>query len=233
MRNGKNPPKLATANAAFTPMTHRTTKNPETPFNPLKIDDLDTPIKSSPNNSESEDIEETCLENLQILFTNGLKLIETLSKARKQSQKKKLQSIETQTLDSSFLQDEINATPRNKIETDKPKRYTYKLSMADNTEVTMNDESLAPIGSPTSEIPGRKQKNLMKIDDISGSNSEDDATLDGSPVQHRNISRSSIGSQYNYSPSTSKKSEADDLQKRIRAMSLVLRNLENQIDNMF
>ncbi|OHS99229.1 hypothetical protein TRFO_08474 [Tritrichomonas foetus] len=61
-------PALAAANVAFTPMTHKVTKAPETPYMPLKVDDLDTPVKLNKSHSSSEHVD---LQSQKRLFSKN------------------------------------------------------------------------------------------------------------------------------------------------------------------
>ena len=81
--NTKKQPPLATANCAFTPMTRHSAKVPQTPFTPLKVDDLDTPVKMNKSHSSGDSSElssqqlfpESCPSNLQNASLDDLRIL--------------------------------------------------------------------------------------------------------------------------------------------------------------
>ncbi|KAK8864003.1 hypothetical protein M9Y10_011697 [Tritrichomonas musculus] len=248
----KKQPPLATANCAFTPMTHHSAKPPQTPFTPLKVDDLDTPVKMNKSNSSADvselssqrlfpnshtsNIQDASLDDLRLLLMNALTVIDTLQKQNKETNKS-YKSVQTQTQAQSSIQ----AIPKPPRPTEKivppalanrTKKYNInRISMAENTEVIINDESVADIGSPENVQIIKKRTPLTPKSGNIPSDTER-LTLDGSPISAKKSSDSNLSNKYNFSSSGSKKSD-DDLQERMRAMSLLLRNLENQLDNIF
>lgn len=252
--NTKKQPPLATANCAFTPMTRHSAKPPQTPFTPLKVDDLDTPVKMNKSHSSAEsselssqqlfpnsvpsNLQNKSLDELRFLLSNALKVIDTLQK-QNNSPNKSYKSVQTQTQPQSKIQ-AIPLPPQNKeklkipLMANRTKKYSINtvLPMAENTEVVINDDDIPDIGLPENPQIIKKRTPLKVKSSNVPSEKEQDLTFDGSPISAKKNSESNLSSKYNYSSSGSKKSD-DDLQERMRAMSLLLRNLENQLDNIF
>lgn len=244
----KKQPPLATANCAFTPMTRHSTKPPQTPFTPLKVDDLDTPVKMNKSHSSAEsselssqqlfpnslpsNLQNASLDDLRSLLVNALTVIDTLQK-QNNSPNKSYKSVQTQTQPQSKIQAiPIPVPPQNKekkqipVIANRTKKYSInKVSpMAENTEVVINDDDMDQLIQKRTPLK-IKSSNLP-------SDREEDLTFDGSPISAKKKSDSNLSNNINFSSSGSKKSD-DDLQERMRAMSLLLRNLENQLDNIF
>ena len=234
---GKNHPALAAANLAFTPMTHKVTKTPETPYMPLNIEDLETPEKlNNKSHSSSEhlgissqqlfakpsksDIQDASLNELRNMLMNAVKVIDTL---QKQNKKHSYRSVQTQTV--NITQDYI----------EKPKETKKYKPIAENTEVVINEESTRI--DPIRNKPTKKESvNYKKL--INSSN-KTSLTLDGSPIQpykkyvENNSPNSNSPSPYdNKFNSSYSNYDEKDLQERMHHMSMLLHNLENQLDNI-
>jgi hypothetical protein len=203
-------PGLAKANLPFTPMTRKAPAQAETPFQPLRLNDLETP-KSNPSSSEPDlpspvhpepdappsDLQ-AILQGLKSANQDHLRYIARLEQLLKP---KNSRTVGTQTL---------TVDPQKQFE---------------GTEVSPNDRlEPSPVGKALkpkvrAHQEERPRKPLAPVTRNA---------MDREPVKKR---RAIVKSQ-STGDSLKGSGEEENLQKRLHEMSLLLRRLENQLDGI-
>ena len=200
-------PSLAVANMPFTPMTNRAGREKETPYQPLKIDDLRTPIsnksrssehsrfKDSPQSYDFDDDEQLYSDTngftiLKNLLTNALQIVEKLE-CESKNKNKKYKDAQVQT---ENFEDE-------------------KENCYETTEISIiNNSSDSNMSTDNSSIKDKKDKYKYNIEN--------------SPLSYESYLYSNTKS--------SKNSESSEkaLENKMHDLSILLQKLENQLDEM-
>jgi hypothetical protein len=206
-------PGLAKANLPFTPITRKAPAQAETPFQPLRLNDLETP-KSNPSNSEPD--------------------LPSPVDSEPAAQPSDLQAI-LQGLKSAN-EDHLRCIARLE-QLLKPKNYGTAATQTsgidaptqfEGTEVSPNDRlDPSPVGKAKPALkprarPHQEERPRKPLAPVARN------AMDTEPLEKRR------GITKNQSTGDSLKASGEDenLQKRLHEMSLLLRRLENQLDGI-
>lgn len=209
--NERRKPQLARGKQPFTPMSRKDGKQVETPYEPLRLNDLATPkVNKSGQNSahnsirHEEEFENTGddLAELKALLLNAVRVIERMENQKER--KVKTKTTGTQTSGSSSQQ---KPPPRKKF---------------DATEVAFSDSDSSDEVSPVRRKGDDKKKPPLPSKKVVR---EPATEVHVSDDRKKSASRG-------LSSSSGRKSEEADLEKRMRDMSLLLKRLENQLDTL-
>jgi hypothetical protein len=228
----KTKPQLAQANQPFTPMTHKSNRAAETPYQPLRVDDLATPKMNKSHSVSSR-------ESSEIVRTDTDPEDEWTSEIKSIRQA------------AASIQLALDRLERKRVRRQKP-RKTFSVGTqtgliiekknpeksADLTEVSLSDHSGPSDASPVGKLNGKrgererqKPKHFMRQEDSDGKmrvrlspTSKPRPSFEtpeaSDPLKRRVASVSS-------SPVS-----GDDLQKRLHDMSILLKRLEYQLDDL-
>ncbi|KAH0795657.1 hypothetical protein GPJ56_000536 [Histomonas meleagridis] len=209
MRNNKPKPPLATANQPFTPMTHKTARPADTPFHLLKLGDLATPVLNKSHSSADHDIIDSPEEKQEFAQTdsdlNELKntLLHAISIIDKIEASKKSNTAKLK-----------NAQTQTEVEKSSPKQ-TY-FSSSESTEISINDSSDSMTIAKKTDKKPKRNSNQQFSDSINIT----------TPKPHKSSTRIST------TQSSGERIEEKALQERMHDLSLLLKRLENQLDEM-
>lgn len=178
----RDKPHLAGAHEPFTPMTRKGVKPSETPYEPLKLNDLATPkvnkslSGSISDDSDDHDIDTHPTDELSELRHAMMTVVGIIDRMRVSKEKR---SIATQTTEKHSS--EVPAIPKRTAKASRPPTRAFE-----NTEVLASD--ISPRGTPVAH---------------------------GASSSHG-----------------SRSTGRTDLDNRMREMSLLLKRLEYQLDEM-
>lgn len=215
----KSKPYLAHAVEPFTPMMHKQVKSAETPYQPLKLNDLATPKLNKSHSStdqidksmESDDLpsDEVAhqIENGEIAEVKQalmvvLNFLDKLSKNQPKPKQMKSVSVQTSSSSGQLFQRKTKTTA------------SMKRKSPEKTEISFSD----PDSSDSLPISIRKpevEKKKYQYPDTPSSPSKRSA--------FKTTASSSSGAQ---------SGSEGDIQQRMRDMSLLLRKLEDQLDGI-
>ena len=219
-RNERAKPQLARANQPFTPMTHKTAKQVETPYQPLKLNDLATPkMNRSHSSSEQQDLHQSSssdefpveqpnndLAELKNALMTAVRIIERMEQSQARPAKPRTKTVATQTSQADGPLFEKKKKPAKKA--------------LEVTEVSFSDGSDSSDVSPvTKKREPQRQAPAKRI--------QTKPVPEAPPVAKKNPSISG-----GLSSSSGRRSGEADLEQRMRDMSLLLKRLENQLDTL-
>lgn len=218
-RNERAKPQLARANQPFTPMTHKTAKQVETPYQPLKLNDLATPkMNRSHSSSEHQDLHQSMssddlpleqpnndLEELKNTLMAAVRIIERMEANQQKPTKPRTKTVATQTMKADGPL----------FEKKKPVKKALEV-----TEVSFSDNSESSDVSPVTKK--REPQRPAPVKRI-----QTKPVPEAPPVAKKNPSISG-----GLSSSSGRRSGEADLEQRMRDMSLLLKRLENQLDTL-
>lgn len=174
-------PQLAQGKQPFTPISHKNGKNVETPYEPLKLNDLVTPkgnrsgLAAEKRPVSYEDVQNNDLAELKAVLLKAVRVVERMER------KQVMKSVATQTGQQQ------KPAARKRFEA---------------TEVNLS-------GSDSSDVsPVVNKRHAQKAQ--------------AKPVAQRS----------GLSSSSDRKSGGNDLEQRMRDMSLLIKRLENQLDTI-
>jgi hypothetical protein len=228
----KSKPQLAQANQPFTPMSHKGKKGDGTPYQPLRVDDLATPKMNKSHSASGQDCSQ--IDDIEIDDSDDMiHQIRSIRKATASIQialdnlerkcehrrvQKRTCSIATQTGDFGV------------VEAKKPTKS------ADLTEVSLSDHSNTTDTSPVHKLSSKRIEK-PKSRPIPRHEESD-------PREKLRLSPMTKGKPSFDTPDASDRAKArggsissspvsgDDLQKRLHDMSILLKRLEYQLDDL-
>ena len=211
-RKPKNPP-LATANQPFTPMTHKPARPVDTPYQPLRLGDLATPVLNKSHTNEERNAIDSPLDEEGTLQTgtelNELKstLLRAISiidkmEASKRDSSRKYRSIQTQT------------------DIENPSQKQLSPSSSESTEISITDSSDSMVIKKKTDKNSKRKQNQQSTVGVSGLG---DITT---PKPRKSSGH------VNSTQSSGDRIEEKALQDRMHDLSLLLKRLENQLGEM-
>ncbi|KAH0800258.1 uncharacterized protein GO595_007370 [Histomonas meleagridis] len=188
-------------NQQFTPITNKALKPLDTPYHPIHLGDLSTPISNKSNSNEDQETINISKEEeltsdyneLKNTLLHAISIIDKLSSTKKSSPLK-YRSVQTQTAIENSLQKQS------------------PLSPSETTEITFDDSS-------DSMIITKKTENQ-------------DDSFDVSCLGDMTTPKSQEKSYFSSTESSNERIEEKALQDRMHDLSLLLKRLENQLDEM-
>jgi hypothetical protein len=216
----KAKPKLAQANQPFTPIVHKAVNPVETPYEPLRLDDLATP-KSGGDHAPHHHAVLTPehppeipndWKDLRRVLVMALDIVDRMAS-------RKLVSVETQTIQKAvdFAPGQI------------PPETARKFGEITEASFGESDSSeTSPVGKqniPAKKVAIQHQVGRVRVETaVAGRHSIENIPL-GNPPRDGNSTATE--------DSASKGSGGDgNLQKRLHEMSLLLKRLETQLDDL-
>jgi hypothetical protein len=212
-------------------MTHKSNRAAETPYQPLRVDDLATPKMNKSHSVSSQDSCKTDSEmDQEEEWGNEIRTLRqaanAIQRALDRLEKKRNRRPKARKLHSVGVQTGLVVEKKN------PEKS------ADMTEVSLSDHSdgqeASPVGKINSrpgEVERQKSKQALKRLD-----SDDKMKLRLSPVAKTTPSFEAVEASDPLRPHIGSVSSSpvsgDDLQKRLHDMSILLKRLEYQLDDL-